>query len=215
MSRQVVTYVTSSAFKRDELAVINEHCLLLGSVPIPSRFDFDIREIDLKETLDVSLEAIVSAEARDAYAKTRVPVIVEHAGLIFVEHESAGYPGGLTKPMWNSLGLNFIDETNSAGRAVIARACIGYCDGQSVRTFVGETYGRLASEPRGDRKFYWDVLFVPDDDNESGLTYAEIVEDPAKGLAEKVLKHSQSRKAMVKFLEWRLDNDPPLWNLLS
>lgn len=211
----MVTYVTSSQFKRDELSLIAQNCLLRHSDPIPDYFDFDVRDMELKETLDVSLEAIVSAEARDAYSKTRVPVIVEHAGLVFVDRESASYPGGLTKPMWNSLGADFVRETSSAGRAVIARACIGYCDGQAVHVFVGETLGRLAEEPRGNRDFYWDVLFVPDDDNELGLTYAEMVENPNMGLAEKVLKHSQSRKAMVKFLEWRLDNDPPLWNLLA
>ena len=77
--------------------------------------------------------------------------------------------------MWDFLGDKFIEETRSSGRKVTARAVIGYCDGHGVHTFVGETAGRIADKPRGERKFYWDTVFVPDesDGDSKGKTFAE------------------------------------------
>jgi len=111
--------------------------------------------------------------------------------------------------MWNTLGDRFVEETHSAGRKARAVAAIGYCDGMRVHTFIGETVGTLSSEPRGDRAFYWDTIFVPNESNSERLTYAEIV--AVNGLPYKMREYSQSSKAMLKFLAWRLDNEPALW----
>jgi XTP/dITP diphosphohydrolase len=61
---------------------------------------------------------------------------------------------------------------------------------------VGETTGKLATEARGSRAFYWDVIFCPDGGN--GKTYAELVESGADGLKQK-LRLSQSTKALTQF----------------
>ena len=84
----------------------------------------------------------------------------------------------------------------------------------SVNTFVGETQGQLAKIPQGDRKFYWDTVFIPDDPSgkTTGRTYAEIVADPKLGLVYKVVELSQSSKAMMQFLEFiRVAPPPSLW----
>ena len=149
-----------------------------------------------------------------AYSQLKVSCVVEHAGSIFTDYEKASYPGGLTKPMWNTLKDSFVAETRSAGRRAIARAVVAYCDGKSVRTFVGERPGVIADHPRGGRSFYWDTVFIPDDDSGKGgnLTYAEIVEQPTLGLPFKIKELSQSSIAMKKFLKYRIDNgDPELW----
>ena len=163
----------------------------------------------------MDLNVMVRAEVEAAYSVLKVPCIVEHAGLIFADYLSAGYPGGLTKPMWNTLLQEFPRETHSAGRKAVARAVVGYCDGQRIQTFVGETSGTLASEPRGDREFYWDTVFIPDEEDGSpGIsTYAEIVADPALGLPHKVAKLSQSTRAMLRFLEYRRLHPPELWTI--
>jgi len=115
--------------------------------------------------------------------------------------------------MWNVLKENFLEETRCAGRRAIARAVIAYCDGHSVKTFVGETTGGIADSARGSREFYWDTVFVPDtsDSHARGKTYAEIADDPRLGLEFKVTQLSQSSRAMVKFLEYRSKHSPPLW----
>lgn len=207
-----VVYVTSSPYKREEAAFLADIALSDGEA-VGSRVDLDIRDLTLKETLEVNLETMVRAESLEAYRHLLVPCIVEHAGLIFDDYADQGYPGGLTKPMWNALGQRFVRETQMGGEGATARGVIAYCDGQAVYTFVGETHGHLVDEPRGPREFYWDTVFVPDggDGRQGARTYAEIVADPDLGLRHKVLHLSQSAKAMRAFLEFRLVNTPVLW----
>lgn len=206
-----VVFVTSSDFKIKENQVFMSECLLNDGTPVTDLFDFDIRQVPIKEVLEVDINAMVMAEVTKAYSEIRVPCIVEHAGLIFEGHDS--YPGGLTKPMWNALRDRFITETGSAGRKVTARAVVAYCDGKAVRTFVGETPGHLANAPRGSREFYWDTVFIPSEAKGAAKnkTYAEIVDDPTLGLLYKMKEFSQSTRAMVKFLEYRRKEEPTLW----
>jgi len=206
-----VVFVTSSSFKVHENEVFCSECKLADGTPVCDVFEFDIRQVPIKEVLEVDINAMVMAEVTKAYTEIRVPCIVEHAGLIFDGHTS--YPGGLTKPMWNALKDQFITETHSAGRKVVARAVVAYCDGKTVQTFVGETAGHLSDTPRGSREFYWDTVFIPDEakGGAKDKTYAEIVDDPALGLAYKMREFSQSSRAMLKFLEYRRLNEPGLW----
>lgn len=212
--RARVVYATKSEFKHSELATWTDFGTLDDDRSVADVIDFDVRAIDVKEVLDVQLAVIVSEESRRAYQQLRVPCIVEHAGLIFDHLNEQSFPGGLTKPMWNALGDRFIEETAAAGKRAVARAVIGYCDGSSIHTFVGETTGTIAEEPRGKREFYWDTIFVPDvpEGGPAGMTYAEIVDAEEYGLKYKVCELSQSFKAMKAFLAHRLANEPPLWN---
>jgi len=214
MALRKVVYVTSSTFKAEENRVFRDHCELDG-MPIRDLFEFDIRAVPIVELLEVDLRVMVQAEVTSAYSQIKVPCIVEHAGLIFEDYLLESYPGGLTKPMWNTLGNKFLEETQSKGRRALARAVIAYCDGMSVHTFVGETTGTLAEVPRGLRKFYWDTVFIPDDTSgiSQGKTYAEIVADPDLGIEYKIKNLSQSSKAMLNFLKYLKDNDDPvLWS---
>jgi XTP/dITP diphosphohydrolase len=206
-----VVYVTSSDYKVEENKILAKEVQVDGA-PVGERFAFDIRRNQIQEQLEVRIDWMVEAEVRAAYEALHVPCIVEHAGLIFSDYEAFSYPGGLTKPMWNTLGERFIEETRSAGRSAIARAVVAYCDGQAIYTFVGETHGHLADGPRGSRSFYWDTVFIPDSDsgNPGKRTYAEIVEQD--GLPAKVRTLSQSTKAMMAFLRYRLGKgEPELW----
>jgi inosine/xanthosine triphosphate pyrophosphatase family protein len=199
-----IVYVTSSAFKAEENKVLLERVRLRDGTPVRDLFTFEIRQVPILETLEVDLRVMVQAEVTNAYSQLKVPCIVEHAGLVFMDYLSHSYPGGLTKPMWNALGDRFVSETGSAGRRAIARAVVAYCDGMNVHTFVGEREGTIANEVRGSRHFYWDTVFIPDDPTgaSGGRTYAEIVDDPALGLPYKIEALSQSTAAMLKFLEY-------------
>ncbi len=209
-----ITYVTSSDHKKEENKVFVENCSLSDGSLISDQFEFEIIGIPILETLVVDLSEMVQAEATNAYSQIKVPCIVEHAGLIFEDFKDSSYPGGLTKPMWNTLEDRFLEETNSANRKVIAQAVVAYCDGKQVLTFVGETSGKFSEHPRGDRKFYWDTVFIPDDPSEkiTDLTYAQIVADQLLGLKYKMKEFSQSAKAMIKFLEYiKKNGTSPLW----
>jgi XTP/dITP diphosphohydrolase len=206
-----VVYVTSSEYKRRENEVFVEKCFI-GGKPIRDLFEFDVRPVPIpKEVLEVDIGLMVRQEVLQAYRHVKEPCIVEHAGLLFEGFDS--YPGGLTKPMWNELGPRFLSETQAGNRRARARAVVAYCDGQKVLTFVGETAGTIAEFPRGNRDFYWDTVFIPDPGDTAirGKTYAEIVDDPVLGLEAKVVHFSQSSRAMLLFLEYRLHNPPPLW----
>ena len=209
-SRILIQYVTSSDFKIEENQAFQRVARLQDGSRVSDLFEFAIRRAQIKEVLETDLQTMVMAEVAEAYSNIKVPCIVEHAGLVFLEYGS--YPGGLTKPMWDFLKDGFIEETHSNGRKVLARAVVGYCDGRSVHTFVGETPGIIADKPRGERKFYWDTVFVPDeaDVDVKGRTYAEIVQQ--KGLDYKMDGLSQSSRAMLKFLEYRKTHDPELWS---
>jgi inosine/xanthosine triphosphate pyrophosphatase family protein len=213
-SKITIVYVTSSSFKRQENDVFCKECLLEDGRPVNDVFEFDIRPVPIQEILNVDLSVMVSAEVISAYSQLKVPCIVEHAGLVFDDYSLLSYPGGLTKPMWDTLKEKFVEETRSAGRRAIARAVVAYCDGKQVQTFIGERSGVITDTPRGSRKFYWDTVFMPDDPSGrvKDKTYAEIVEDPNYGLPFKLKELSQSSAAMKKFLTYRLENgEPDLW----
>ncbi len=214
MAKLRVVYVTSSPFKAEENKIFQGVAKSKNGKLVKDDFEFDIRQVPILETLEVKLEVMVQAEVANAYSQIKVPCIVEHAGLIFSDFLAESYPGGLTKPMWNALGDRFISETQSANRKAIARAVIAYCDGMSIKTFIGETKGTLARAPKGSRKFYWDTIFIPDstDPRFNGLTYAEIVE--TFGLEEKIRHFSQSSKAMLEFLEYyKTEGISKLWQV--
>ncbi len=208
-----ITYVTSSTFKIAENEAFRRHAKLTNGMLVEDAFEFDIRQLPIKEVLEIDLTKMVTAEVVQAYGIIKIPCIVEHAGLVFEGYDS--YPGGLTKPMWNFLKDKFVSETRSAGRRAIARAAIAYCDGRSVETFSGETLGTISDGPRGSREFYWDTVFIPDAVGSSAavgsMTYAEIVDSPTLGLPYKMTKVSQSSRAMLQFLEYRLNHEPELW----
>ena len=209
-----VVYVTSSPYKVEENKIFCDHAQLSDGTSVSDLFEFDIRQVQIKEILEVDLRIMVQAEVTDAYSQIRVPCIVEHAGLVFDEYHKDSYPGGLTKPMWNTLREDFVKETGSSGRRALARAVIAYCDGKSVLTFVGETRGSLTESPRGRREFYWDTVFIPEDPSgqANGMTYAEIIDDPSLGLRYKVIELSQSSRAMMSLLEHlRLSGTPEMW----
>ncbi len=209
-----IVYVTSSRFKQEENEVFQKECFLEDGRPINDLFEYDIRPVPIQEILNVDLSVMVSAEVVSAYSQLKVPCIVEHAGLVFGDYADQSYPGGLTKPMWDTLKERFVEETRSAGRRAIARAVIAYCDGKQVKTFVGERTGTIADAPRGSRKFYWDTVFIPDDPSgrTRNMTYAEIVEDKGLGLPFKLKELSQSAAAMKSFLRYRIESgEPDLW----
>ena len=119
-----IVYVTSSKFKREENEIFVRTGRTNGGEPVSSRFRFEMREAKIKEIIEVDLRVMVQAEVAKAYSELKVPCIVEHAGLVFEDFIAKGYPGGLTKPMWDTLGDSFIKETHSEHRKAIARAVV-------------------------------------------------------------------------------------------
>jgi XTP/dITP diphosphohydrolase len=206
-----IVYCSWSPFKKEEWSLA-KNSLELASRPgtkLGELFDLEFRKVPTSEPLLCDLEAMVKFKIESAYKSVQVPCIVEHAGLILEGYESKSFPGGLTQPMWDSLdAAKFVGCCSSLSARAVARAVVGYCDGMNVKTFVGETRGTLSPTPRGDRDFYWDTVFCPDEGD--GKTYAELVGVDRAGLLSK-LQISQSMRALRQFLEYRLLNDAELF----
>lgn len=177
-----------------------------AGVSYESIIEFEFRRVPTSEPLLCDLSEMVHAKAISAYQAVRVPCVVEHAGLILQGYEAQHYPGGLTQPMWDALGAEkFVRSCASLSDKAIARAVFGYCDGASVRTFVGDTTGTLKAAPTGTREFYWDTVFCPE--GFDGKTYAEIAD---ASLLRK-LSVSQSIKALRQLVAHRHEFDPVLF----
>jgi XTP/dITP diphosphohydrolase len=106
-----------------------------------------------------------------AFDKIRRPVFVDHTGLHL--EILGGFPGGLTDIFWERTKNTRLAQLfgNSENPIVTAVTMIGYCDGQSVKTFRGEVKGVIAPVPRGPEGFQWDPIFIPDGHTE---TFAEM-----------------------------------------
>lgn len=151
---------TSSAHKAREIALVLERPLTHLAV-------------DLPELQTIHPQDVIEAKVRAAYAQVQQPVLVEDTGLLI--HGWHGLPGALIR--W------FLETVGTAGictmiekfpdRSATAIACIGYFNGKACHTFLGETTGTIAPEPRGTRGFGWDPIFIPDGYNR---TFAELSE---------------------------------------
>ena len=66
-----VVYVTSSPYKKEEIEVFVEHCMLNSDTPVRELFEFDIRPVPIQEILNVDLKVMVSAEVVSAYSRLK------------------------------------------------------------------------------------------------------------------------------------------------
>lgn len=152
--------------------------------------DLHVVRRPIQEILNSDLSVIVKDKALKAYQEFGRPCVVEHGGLMI--DALNGLPGGLSKVVWDRVGdkiCNFLDPADS--RAATAQSAIGYCDGQRIHVFIGETRGTIAEQSRGDYKFQWDPIFIPAGQDK---TYAEL------GFPEKC-KYSQAADAWRQLLK--------------
>ncbi len=144
----------------------------LNSIEVKDRYPIELifANKDLQEILDTDINKIVIAKTLEAYKYLGAPCVVEHGG-IFIESLKE-FPGGVGHVVWNAIGermCSFLNEKDS--RIATARSVIGYCDGKKIRTFAGETKGKIALQSKGNYLFNWDPIFAPEG---SELTYGEM-----------------------------------------
>ena len=154
-------FLTKNDFKFDEFQKLFED----------TKYTIVRSEVKIDEIQTEDMEALVSDKVIKAFGEIRRPVFVDHTGLRL--ELLGGFPGGLTEIFWEKLKNERLAQLigNSEQPAVTAVTFIGYCDGQSIRTFHGEVKGRIAAAPRGPEGFQWDPIFIPDGRSE---TFAEM-----------------------------------------
>jgi non-canonical purine NTP pyrophosphatase (RdgB/HAM1 family) len=145
---QQITFITGNPSKAEQL---ERH------LQIPVRH----KKLDLPEIQSLDLAEIVAAKAKVAFEHIGQPVLVEDTSLRF--GALGKLPGPLIK--W------FLQELDNDGlcsllngyidRSAIAEVLFGYYDGVHMKLFDGAIAGTIAAEPRGERGFGWDPIFIP------------------------------------------------------
>lgn len=147
---------------------------------------------EILEVLSNDITTVITAKAQDAYKKCRVPVIVEHGGLL-IKHLNE-FPGALSKPMWDLMSDKICELIPSgADRSAIAISGVCYCDGKQSHVFIGETKGLIADKSAGSFGFQWDPIFIPEGDTR---TYAEMPQSDKLGYSQA----AKAYKALQVFL---------------
>lgn len=145
---QSITFITSNAAKAEQLG---------------RHLDYPVthKKLDLPEIQSLDLHEIIEHKAREAFKQVHGAVLVEDTALTF--HAFGKLPGPLIK--W------FLAELNNEGlckilnsyrdRSALAEVCFGLYDGKELKTFEGKMEGMIASNPRGEKGFGWDPIFIP------------------------------------------------------
>ncbi|MEM4512752.1 MAG: RdgB/HAM1 family non-canonical purine NTP pyrophosphatase, partial [Acidilobaceae archaeon] len=118
--------------------------------------------IDRKlEVQSSSLEEVALKAARLAYAKHKVPVAVDDSGL-FID-ALGGFPGVYSSYVYETIGIRGVLKLleNVPQRRACFRTVVAAIVPPLEIIEKGEVCGEISVEPRGERGFGFDPIFVP------------------------------------------------------
>ncbi len=154
--------------------------------------------IEASEIQDDDIENIAKASALDAGRRSRLPVIVEDAGL-FIDALN-GFPGPYSKYVYRTVGkegiIKLLENREDLGARF--RSVVVFCGPRmALQCFDGVVEGRIAREFRGSSGFGFDPIFEP-------------IERPGKTFGEMTLEEknaiSHRASALRRFAEWYTSN---------
>jgi len=123
-----------------------------------------------------SLSEIVEYAAKVAAKEHKVrPIVLEDSG--FFVHALNGFPGPYSHYVYDTIGVEGVLKllegvANRKAHFECAAACV--CSDDLVEIEVGRVYGSVAEEPRGEKGFGFDPIFVPEGYDK---TFAELGEE--------------------------------------
>jgi non-canonical purine NTP pyrophosphatase (RdgB/HAM1 family) len=144
-----------------------------------NKFNEALRVFPELEQLNLELSEIQELDARAIIEHKLREASQTHTGPLFVEDTSVtieglnGFPGPLIKWFLQSLGIEGISSLvlKLPNQKATATAWIGYLDhDNTIHFFEGSITGTIVS-PRGDARFGWDPIFMPE---KSNLTFGEM-----------------------------------------
>ncbi|RLG47701.1 MAG: non-canonical purine NTP pyrophosphatase, partial [Thermoproteota archaeon] len=118
---------------------------------ILARFSVEVEWVRMEypEIQSDSLEEVAVEACLWLRGRVDEPFFVEDAGL-FIE-ALQGFPGPYSSYVFRTIGnegiLKLMDGLSN--RSAVFRSVIGLSEGGSVKTFLGETPGRISDSPRG------------------------------------------------------------------
>lgn len=131
-------------------------------------------KLDLQEIQSLDLKEVVEDKAKRAYEIIKSPVLVEDVSLTFGEMKRL--PGPLIKWFLETLENDGLCKmlNHYEDRSAFAEVYFAICDENGVRTYNGSMEGSIALEPKGEKGFGWDPIFIPKGYDK---TWAEMTDD--------------------------------------
>lgn len=146
------------------------------------------------EIQDDDIENIAKSSAIEASQKTRLPVIVEDAGL-FID-ALKGFPGPYSNYVYRSIGKEGILKLleGCENRKARFKSVVAFCSPDlETKCFKGVVEGNISGTIRGKSGFGFDPIFEPNDF--SGRTFGELS-------VEEKNQVSHRSRALRSFAEW-------------
>ena len=158
-----ISFVTKNPYKAREVEEI------LGDIGVSIvHTPLTIHEIQTEDIKDIVRDKVLKA-----FNQVGRPLFIEHTGLYIDSLQ--GFPGGLTQVFWDKLKANKFSELfgRLENTALTAKTVIAFSDAKKIYIFEGSIEGNIAPEPRGNKDFQWDCVFIPKGYKE---TFAEMGE---------------------------------------
>jgi len=149
-------------------------------------------ELEVDEIQSLDPIKVVIRKARDYYKLLGKPVFVEDSTAIFKALNKL--PGPYLKDFYESLGNEGITKLlDGKDRTAEASTIVVYVDNfGKEHVFIGKLNGSIAKQPRGDKGWGWDPVFIPEG---SSKTFGEMEESEKN-------KYSMRAKALKLFKKW-------------
>lgn len=118
-------------------------------------------DIDLPEIQSLDPHTVITEKLKAAMNIQAGEIIVEDNSLTLIGMD--GLPGTLIKWFLKSIGnVGIVKLANTFGNHAEAKVIIGYYkDNKGVEFFEGTIMGTIV-EPKGDKGFGWDPIFLPE-----------------------------------------------------
>ena len=158
------------------------------------KYDIRMEQLPLEkvEIQSDDVQKIAIYAAKQAYSIVKAPVVVEDTGL-FIE-ALGGFPGPYSEYVYRKIGirgiLKLMDREDN--RKAYFKSAVAIILPPWEKVFTGRIEGTIAREPRGDKGFGYDPIFIPNGDSR---TFAEM------SIEEKNM-YSHRAKAFNKLGSW-------------
>lgn len=127
--------------------------------------------LDIDEFQSMDYSQIAEAKALEAYRRFGMPIVTEVCGIGIDALD--GFPSGLNRRFWQTLGPKVSLITNAVGDGAQADVYLSVCDGARVHTQSHQSKGRIAAAPSSRGTFHLDKVFIPAG---SSITLADMTE---------------------------------------
>lgn len=158
--------------------------------------DFNIKlkkcNVEKIEIQDNDIDKIAIFAALNAYQIIKEPLLVDDSALYI--RSLNNFPGAYTSFVFQTIGikgiLKLMEGVND--RYAIFKTSLVYVDEKGYKLFNGIVEGNIAFEPRGNKGFGFDPIFIPLNSNK---TFSEMD-------IEEKNKYSHRSMATYKFAKW-------------